>query len=53
MVVERESFTLAAVWEQIESGRDAAIEWAGRHIKLLYEDAIPVDLDDPRGGTLT
>ncbi len=46
--VTENGFTLACVWEQDAGGKDAAREWAKRHIKLLYEDAIPLEVDDPR-----
>lgn len=42
------AFAIAAVWEQYSGGREAAREWAGRHIKALYEDALPMEPDDPR-----
>lgn len=43
------AFTIAGIWEQHEGGKEAALEWAGRHIKTLYEDALPFERDDPRG----
>jgi len=46
--IEKNGFTLAAVWEQDRGGKEAAREWAGRHIKAMYEDAMPFELDDPR-----
>lgn len=42
------NFKLAGVWEQQTGGREAALEWASGHIKLIYEDAMPFDPDDPR-----
>jgi hypothetical protein len=47
-VLREGGFKLAAMWEQQAGGKDAAKEWAGRHIKLLYEDALPFDPNDPR-----
>jgi hypothetical protein len=47
-VAASNGFTLAGIWEQDKGGKDAARKWAKRHIKLLYEDAIPLDPDDPR-----
>jgi len=44
---ERNGFKLAALREQTSGGRDAAHDWAGRHIKVRYESAFP-ELDDPR-----
>jgi hypothetical protein len=46
----REGFVVAGVWEQRTGGKEAAREWAGRHIKSLYEDAMPFDPLDPRRG---
>jgi hypothetical protein len=47
-VLARNDFTLAGVWEQDKGGKEAAMEWAERHIKTLYEDALPFERDDPR-----
>jgi hypothetical protein len=45
---ERFAFKLAGMWEQDKGGKEAATEWAGRHIKTVYEDAMPFEIDDPR-----
>jgi len=42
------AFTIAGVWEQDKGGKEAAVEWAERHVKALYEDAMPFHPDDPR-----
>jgi hypothetical protein len=45
---DRFAFKLAGMWEQDKGGKEAATEWAGRHIKAVYEDALPFEIDDPR-----
>lgn len=42
------AFEIAGVWEQDKGGKGAAMEWAERHIKALYEDALGFEIDDPR-----
>ena len=45
---DEHAFKIAGVWEQDAGGKEAAVEWAERHIKVLYEDAMPFEPDDPR-----
>jgi hypothetical protein len=52
MVAADREFTIAGVWEQDHGGKDAAKEWATRHIETLYEDALPFERDDPRRSDL-
>ena len=36
------------IWQQVPGSKDEAYEWARRHVKVVYEDAAPLDLNDPR-----
>jgi hypothetical protein len=47
-IAKKNGFTLAGIWEQDEGGKEAAREWAARHIKALYDDALPLEPNDPR-----
>ncbi len=46
---DENAFTVAGVWEQDKGGKEAAVEWAERHVKARYQDAMPFEPDDPRG----
>lgn len=48
--VVEENFRDAKIWEDMSRDKAQVLEWARRHVKIRYEDAHPVDRDDPRWG---
>jgi hypothetical protein len=42
------AFKLAGMWEQDKGGKEAATEWARKHIEAVHEDAMPFEIGDPR-----
>lgn len=46
--VATESGFEVKIWQQVPGSKDEAYEWARGHVKVVYDNAAPLDLNDPR-----